>query len=225
MWPLIYEKACAKKAGCYDRLSAIRRGEPVFGMPTIQLPADACPSARRGETVQTFLTPALSAATISGAQNAIEDFAMNWMEAPIEHPSFPDVGKSTGTMSLPMVEVGEYAKYSFPLRTPTISVKISQDTWIKVECTASEELWTRLIVCVVEVSENTWRLHQGVVAEVGTSGVTLETHLKASGSTFLVFAGTPASEEGSPSFELELAGDADFSHDFAAGPNALPASQ
>merc|ERR1711934_1019879 len=99
MWPLLYEKACAKLAGCYDALSTIRRGA-VPGMPTVTLPEAATPSARRAYSVNEFITPCLSAATLSSHEAVLEEFAQFFMATSRPELSLDGVSRAMSAVGL-----------------------------------------------------------------------------------------------------------------------------
>jgi len=199
MWPLLYEKACAKLAGCYDALSTIRRGA-VPGMPTVTLPETATPSARRAYSVNEFITPCLSAATLSSHEAVLEEFAQFFMAT-----SRPEL--SLDGVSRAMSAVGLYEKYSFPMRTPALCVKVNSDTQLLVEAEREETPnGEKMVVCVCEVSEQTgtWRLLQGTVCEKTELQAELALELRATGNKYIVFAGTPVSNAAVPEVKLNL---------------------
>jgi hypothetical protein len=200
MWPLIYEKACAKLAGSYDALSAMRRGEATPGMPEVKLPAVACPSERRAFAVKEFIQPALAGAALSGHSRVLEEFAQFFMAT--QKP-----GACMDGVSRAMASVGDYSKYSFPLRAPALNVKVNSDTIVNVDATRDASAAEgKLVLCICEVTEHSWRLLSGTVAADGAESAELTIELKATGNNNIVFCGTPVSEA-VPDIELNISSD------------------
>jgi hypothetical protein len=198
MWPLLYEKACAKLAGCYDALSTIRRGGRVPGTPNVTIPAAACPSARRAHSIQEFITPALSSAALSNHGNVLEEFARFFMQTAKPEKALDGEARA-------MNAVGNYEKFSFPMRTPALNVKVNSDTMVKVEvdrdATPNGEI---MVVCVCEVTEHTWRLLAGTVADKDNLKAELNLELKVTGNKYIVFAGTPVNNDVVPNINFNV---------------------
>lgn len=202
MWPLLYEKAMAKVAGCYDALSTIRRGGTFANTPaTPELPAWATPSERRKYTIAEYLNAPLSAATISGHDQALEEFAAFFKDT--AQPEKALDGKSKA-----MSSVGNYEQFSFPLRTPALSIKVNSDTLINVDCKRdAKTAHGKMVVCVCEVGVHAWKMVSGKVAAEGTTAVVLDLSLKATGNKYIVFCGTPVSSAAVSDITLDIASD------------------
>jgi ankyrin repeat protein len=207
MWPLIYEKACAKKAGCYDALSAIRRGQAAPNTPDVKLPAVACPSARRAFAVKEFLGPALSGAAISRHDNVLSEFAQYFMEQ-----AMPSV--SMDGNCIPFSSVGNYEKFSFPLRTPAQAMKINSYTNLHVTCERQADAADgKMVVCICEAGEHAWRLVAGKVADDDVLKCELDVALNANPNDYILFCGTPANTKAFSDIELTV--EADTAVDFS----------
>jgi len=200
MWPLLYEKACAKLAGNYDALSSIRRGGLMSGVPAVILPEAACPSERRAWCVKEFINPCLCAAALSNHKQVLQEFAQFFMDT--VRPAVALDGTSRA-----MNAVGNYERFSFPMRTPALCVKVNSDTLLMVECEReATPVGEVMVVCVCEVSDNsgTWRLLSGTVAQKEQLNIELHLELHATGNKYIVFAGTPVSSSAVPSIDLNV---------------------
>jgi len=201
MWPLLYEKACAKLQGSFDALSSIRRGNQltknIAGIVKPELPASGCPTTRRAEAIQEFIKPCLQAAVTANSL-ALDEFAAFFMAT--QKPE-----KSLDGSPRPMTTVGSYEKYSFPMRTPAISLKVNSDTWVHVEASReSTPLGEKMIVCLCEITENSWRILRATVAEKDSLFTEFNVELKATGNKYIVFAGTPSASDWVPQIELNV---------------------
>lgn len=186
MWPLIYEKAVAKLTGCYDALSNIRRGGQAPNTPQIDLPARVCTSARREYAIREFLGTCASAAALSGHDHVLEEFSEFFADTPRPADCLDGVARAMDSM-------GNHEKYSIPLRAPALSVKINSDTLIHVEATRPKAQGSegKMVLCICEVGDHSWRLLRGKVATEGQDSASLDLKLKATGKKFIVFTGTP----------------------------------
>jgi len=204
MWPLLYEKAMAKLAGCYDALSTIRRGGHIKGSRNVEdiaLPEDVCTSARREYAIREYLDSAISAAALSGHDGDLEEFAAFFKET--EKPAKYLDGEAHA-----MSSVGAYEQFSFPLRAPAISVKINDNTNIHVECARDPKCAEgKMVVCVAEVTPVSWRMVGGKVCNDGEVSVELDIYLRATGNPYVVFVGTPVSDAAVADVTLDIASD------------------
>merc|ERR1712216_76093 len=108
-------------------------------------------------------------------------------------------------MGRAMTSVGNYERYSFPLRTPSLCVKVNSDTILHVEATREQTpMGEKMVICVCEQTEHTWRLMAGTVAEKESLSAELSLELKATGNKYIVFAGTPVSGDAVPSIDLNV---------------------
>jgi ankyrin repeat protein len=209
MWPLLYEKAMAKVAGCYDSLSTIRRGELARNTPDIKLPPEASQSARREYCVKEFLNASLSAAALSGHEQSLDEFATFFKETPKPEKHLDGLARAMNT-------VGNHDKFSFPLRTPALSVKINSTTLIHVDCVRdSRTSQGKMVVCICEVGEHSWKMISGKVAEDGVAAIDLDAVLPATGNKYIVFAGTPVSSAALTDINLDIATDTEVEIDYA----------
>merc|ERR1711918_158086 len=96
----------------------------------------------------------------------------------------------------------------YPIRSPSKIVKINTDTMVRAECTYSASTAGTCLVglCIVELSNNVWRLIKGSVSSHGQTSVVVEAELAARGNQYLIFVGTPKNEAkgGEPELSLEL---------------------
>jgi hypothetical protein len=211
MWPLLYEKAMAKKAGCYDALSTIRRGGMAPNTPSIEslkLPADATPSARRAYAIKEFLSSSLSAAALSGHERVLDEFSTFFKDTPKPAQFLDGLARA-------MSSVGSYEKYSFPLRTPALSVKVNSDTMLHVEASRADALDGKMVVCVCEVGPASWKMLRGKVAQPDEQTVDLDVFLPATANNFIVFVGTPVSQAAVADIALNVSSDKEIQIDMA----------
>merc|ERR1740130_468334 len=128
MWPLIYEKACAKVAGSYQALSALRHGEKTIVERHTQktsMPDRMQASSRRQYEVEKFMSPCLSAAMLGGF--ASNDQALASFASEFGDRSKVDRSKMLDGESRPMTTVGNFDMMQFPIKSPTKMVKVTSD--------------------------------------------------------------------------------------------------
>jgi len=208
IWPLIYEKACAKVAGSYQALSALRHGELSLSQGG-GLADNMHSSTRRQHEVNNFLTPSLTVARLGGFASDEESLARFAEE--FSRAGDVDLSKMLKGQSRPMTTVGNFDMMQFAIRSPAKILALKTDTWIKAECTLSQATADTCTVslCVAEIlSTNKWRLVSGSVSTHGQTSVVVEVPLEANGSKFLVFVGVPSGtgrEE--PEIALEISFD------------------
>jgi len=212
MWPLIYEKACAKVAGSYQALSALRHGEKTIVERHTQktsMPDRMQASSRRQYEVEKFMSPCLSAAMLGGF--ASNDQALASFASEFGDRSKVDRSKMLDGESRPMTTVGNFDMMQFPIKSPTKMVKVTSDTQIRAECSysASAAGTCTVALCVVELVADAWRLVKASVSTAGQTAVVVETTLTARGNKYLVFVGTPTNKTGN-SPDLHLAIDSDM---------------
>lgn len=201
MWQLIYEKACAKKAGSYDALSTTRRGGIAINTPEIAIPAHVCTSARREYAIKEFLNAGASAAALSGHEMVLEEFSEFFKDTPVPEACLDGVSRA-------MDAVGNHEKFSIPLRAPALSLKLNSDTLIHVEASrdkASSE--GQMVVCICEVGQYSWKMVRGKVASDGQDTIVLDLLLKATGARYVVFVGTPVTSAAVADINLDIATD------------------
>eukprot|EP00658_Telonema_sp_P-2_P009203 TRINITY_DN13466_c0_g4_i2.p1 TRINITY_DN13466_c0_g4~~TRINITY_DN13466_c0_g4_i2.p1 ORF type:complete len:1781 (+),score=495.49 TRINITY_DN13466_c0_g4_i2:171-5513(+) len=204
MWPLIYEKACAKVAGSYQALSALRHGEAVVSPEMqISLPDTVSASSRRAHEIHRFVAPSISAAVANGYADDLGRFAEFF--AGVEPPSHMLEGASR-----PMSLVGTFDRMEFSMRAPSKIVKVNVPTTVRIECSYSLEVSGRctVAVCVAELTSQKWKLVRGSVSTLGQTSVVIETGLEATGNRYLVFVGTPENQtEAEPELTLDILSD------------------
>merc|ERR1711865_305091 len=145
MWPLIYEKACAKVAGSYQALSALRHGDSTLSQAMVSsLPDNMNASSRRQHEVNNFITPCLSAAMLGGF--ASNDQSLASFAEFFSQPEFGDTSNFMDGESRPMTTVG-----NFDDAVPNqVSFKDCQGKW-KYKCLG--RVFIQRVDC--------WHLHRG----------------------------------------------------------------
>jgi len=209
MWPLIYEKACAKVAGSYQALSALRHGDTTLSQAMVSsLPDNMHASSRRQHEVNNFITPCLSAAMLGGF--ASNDQSLASFAEFFSQPEFGDTSNFMDGESRPMTTVGNFDMMQYPIRSPSRIVKVNGNTNVWVECSfsASTAGTCTVALCVVELANDKWRLVKGTVSTAGTTSVVIEAQLEANGNKYLVFVGTPTNKlDSDPELEVQIWGD------------------
>jgi len=215
MWPLIYEKACAKVAGSYQALAALRHAEKTIIDGHSSLPDRMQASSRRQHEVNNFISPCLSAAMLGGfASNdqALASFACEFGDSTkSESNQMLDDLLRPQSGSQPPSTIGNFDMMQFPIKSPAKVVKVTADTNIRAECSysASAAGTCTVALCVVEIANDNWRLVKASVSTAGQTSVVVETTLEASGNRYLVFVGTPTNKTGIE-HELHLVIDSDL---------------
>lgn len=205
MWPLIYEKACAKVAGSYQALSALRHNEITISSDLkIDLPAES--------EVHNFVAPCLSAAALLGCD--IGDFAQEfkdpqYLEDCREGISSWDSGSTTTT-------VGTFNSMQFHMCPPSKFVKVNVDTNVHIECNYSQETagQHQVAVVVLEMTDKmTGRMIRGSVSDKGQTSVVVVASLEATGNRYLVYVGSTCDiTDTMPELDLEILSDTEVEY-------------
>jgi hypothetical protein len=215
MWPLIYEKACAKVAGSYQALSSLRHNEATADASiSLDQPVALIQNSRRDAEIGNFTAPAVAAATLAGFGDDLSRFASYFSEQtynpePLEKEPVP-------------LTLGAFKTTQFALRAPAKILKINADTTVHIECSYSQETsgQCQVTVCLFEMAHHPppfdpqdpkWRMISGNTSQFGQKSVVIETRLEAqSGFPYLVVVGTPVNNgEGEPDLKLEILADND----------------